>query len=457
MGRDLSKVQRVSMKARLRVISLAVALSGGLAAPALAQNAEAPVTNVTIAPPKTSSDDSVGPEQLRNFSLGGTVTKSADAPPPAERTVVPAPAPATRQAQTDAAAPPAAVAPQRTAVAASAQRPATATPASSAAGTAFNFPPPTPAAEPAATFSPAITTEQPTALPQPPVPGTDVGGGMLSYWPWLLVLLAAAGAAAWYFRRPRSGYAFAGAGSEFELAAPPQRPARPAPQPQPAPSPAPRAAPPPVTPRAPVPEHPALSGAVVSTRLRAAPDVQAPPEAPAPAPAPAGIVSSRLRPWLEIEFEPLAAVIDEAQAAIEFRISLFNSGSAPARDVLVEARLFNAGAEQDEAIANFFANSLAEGERVPLIAPLQRMDFRTTATAPRDQIRIFEAGGRRVFVPLIGFNALYRWGGSEGQTSMSYLLGRNTSGEKMAPFVIGDGAKRFTGLGAREHTVRVRK
>jgi hypothetical protein len=205
-----------------------------------------------------------------------------------------------------------------------------------------------------------------------------------------------------------------------------------------------------------------VTGAVVSTRLRApAPQVKAPPlvAAPAPAPAPAalGVISSRLRPWLELEFEPIAAVIDETQAAIEFRITLLNSGSAPARDVLVEARLFNAGADQDEAIAGFFAKPASQGDRIPLVAPLERMDFHTTATVPREQMRIFEAGGRQVFVPLIGFNALYRWSGGEGQTSVSYLLGRSTSGEKMAPLVVGEGTKRFKGLGSREHTVRVRK
>ena len=39
-----------------------------------------------------------------------------------------------------------------------------------------------------------------------------------------------------------------------------------------------------------------------------------------------------------------------------------------------------------------------------------------------------------VFVPLIGFNALYRWATGEGQTSASFILGRKTGGEKLAPF-----------------------
>ena len=168
-------------------------------------------------------------------------------------------------------------------------------------------------------------------------------------------------------------------------------------------------------------------------------------------------MSSRLRPWLELEFTPVSAVIDDAKAVIEFQLSIFNSGSAPARDVLVEAQLFNAGDDQDQAIAAFFANRVAQGDAIPLIAPLQRMDFRTTASVARSQMRIFEAGGRHVYVPLIGFNAVYRFSGGQGQSSASYILGRNGSGEKMAPLIIGEGTKTFRGLGAREHTIRVRK
>ena len=72
-------------------------------------------------------------------------------------------------------------------------------------------------------------------------------------------------------------------------------------------------------------------------------------------------------------------------------------------------------------------------------------------------MRIFEAGGRKVWVPLIGFNAIYRWSGGDGQTSASYLLGRNTRGEKMAPFWVDQGGRTFSGLGGREHHLRVRR
>ena len=284
---------------------------------------------------------------------------------------------------------------------------------------------------------------------------TDSGTPFFSHWPWLLALLAALSAAVWYFRRQRSGYAFAGAGanpSSFELSPPQPAPAQPRARQRPEP-------PQPVAPTPPsarsfAPEQPALSGAVVSTRLKLAPAVE--PEAK-PAPALPGIVSTRLRPWLDIEFAPLTASFNDQHGVIQFDVTLFNSGSAPARDILLEARLFNAGADQDEVIARFFANPASDGERIAVIEPLKRLAFRTSAKVPREQMRIFEAGGRKVWVPLIGFNAMYRWGGGDGQTSASYLLGRNTDGEKMAPFRVDLGARTFNGLGAREHDVRLRR
>jgi hypothetical protein len=173
---------------------------------------------------------------------------------------------------------------------------------------------------------------------------------------------------------------------------------------------------------------------------------------------PKGIVSTRLRPWVDLQFMPDRIEIGEERATLHFMIEVFNSGSAPARDVLVEALLFNAGPDQDQAIGQYFAKPAApEGERIPALAPLQRMTFQSAVSVSRAQMRIFEAGGRKLFVPLIGFNAYYSWGGGEGQTSASYLLGRDTAGDKMSPFRVDIGSRTFRGLGAREHTLRVRR
>jgi len=159
---------------------------------------------------------------------------------------------------------------------------------------------------------------------------------------------------------------------------------------------------------------------------------------------------------LEIDFQPAAAMVDEEKGAIQFEVTIYNSGSAPARDVQVEAAMFNAGPDQDEVIGQFFERPSGQGQGVD-IPPLQRMSFRSLVSLPRDQLRIFEVEKRSMFVPLVGFNATYRWSSGQGQTSASFLVGRNTNGEKMGPFRVDQGAKTFRSLAAHEHTLRVRK
>ena len=433
------------MRPRLRVSSAAVALALCWAAPAFAQDAEAPATDFSVPTAPSNSSDSVGDTRLRDFSLPGTVTRQGEAPAtrpepareqPSAAVAQPAPAagPATGSTTTGPAR-------ERTA-SASPRGPERTAPATAEASSpsSFDFAPPTPSREP--------TTAAFQVNPLAPVTGSesdplaaatsDSGDGWASRWPWLLALLAAVGAAGWYFRRQRSGYALAGAGgnsSAFDLRPSPAPPVRPKAAPAPA-----------AQPRAPAPAAPQ-------------PRTPAPSHSPTPTPpaAPAGVVSTRLRPWLDLAFAPDRVEMGEDRATLHFAIEIFNSGSAPARDVLVEAVLFNAGGDQDEAIARFFAKPAGEGERVPVIPPLQRMSFQSAVSVPREQIRVFDAGGRKVWVPLIGFNAFYSWGGGQGHTSASYLLGRDTAGDKMSPFRVDIGPRAFRGVGAREHSLHVRK
>ena len=137
---------------------------------------------------------------------------------------------------------------------------------------------------------------------------------------------------------------------------------------------------------------------------------------------------------------------------------LLNSGSAPARDVLVEGALFNAGPLQDQQIGTFFQNPVGEGNRLPLLAPLQRLSINSAVALSRAQLVPLEMEGQSLFVPLAGFNALYRWGSeSNGQTSTSYLVGKQTNGVKLAPFRLDMGPRVFRRLAAREYELRVRQ
>jgi hypothetical protein len=237
--------------------------------------------------------------------------------------------------------------------------------------------------------------------------------GKLWLWPWLAAALALAGGAAFLLwrRRPRAALA---AGPQFDLLVPP------APEPQPQPQPQPQRAPP-----------------------RPAPT---PPKA---APAASGIVASRLRPSLEIGFQPLRCLFEDEQVTIEFELELFNAGTAPARAVLAEASLFNAGATQEQELAAFFANPHGAGDRLEVIPPMKRVGFKSQVVAPRAAVQEYELAGRKAFVPVIAFNALYEWSGGKAQTSAAYLVGRDTKGDKLGPLRVDQAAREYRGLGAR--------
>jgi hypothetical protein len=161
------------------------------------------------------------------------------------------------------------------------------------------------------------------------------------------------------------------------------------------------------------------------------------------------VVSARLRPWLDINMQPLRCIVTDDAVTFEFELDLLNSGNAPARAILVEASVFNAGPTQDQEIGNFFATPVAQGERIEAIKPLKRLTFTTQVVTPRSAVRAIEAGGRQVFVPLLAFNVLYTAGSSAAQTSVSYLVGREGQSEKLSPFRLDLGPRVFRGLAAR--------
>jgi hypothetical protein len=237
---------------------------------------------------------------------------------------------------------------------------------------------------------------------------------------WALEALVLALAGAFLFWRTRGRLMFAGS-AHFDLFTGAEQEPPPAPPSPPAPAP----------------------------RAQPRPAPTAPEPAPKPAVPAAGVVSTGLRPWIDIGFQPVRCVLDDQRVVVEFDLELFNSGSAPARAVLVEVRLFNAGADQDTQIGAFFASPVGKGERIAVIPPLKRVSVRTQAVASRAQIQAYELAGRPVFVPLIAFNVLYSWSAGEGQTSVSQLIGRNTKGEKLGPFHLDLGAHIFRNLAAR--------
>jgi hypothetical protein len=393
-------------------------LAGGLAfVPATVLAQQAPATT------NTPAVDAVGPKELQNFTLSGTVTT------PSSQTAVPV-APKRQPRSTAQSTPPTKPAARADVPEAAPLRPSTARVAEAVSRQPETTSPERPVAKvdplseaihqsaPASSVTVALpkldnasqagsrTSATPTAFPPAPEPaGTLAAEHRFSILPWLLAAIALVAGGAFLFWRNRERTAFAGG---------PQIDAFVAPPPPPAPEP---------------------------RRIPAAP--------PAPPPSTTGIVSTRLRPWVELGFQPLRCILEDRQVTVEFELELFNSGSAPARAVLAEATLVNAGPNQDRDIDAFFANPVGEGDRIVAIPPLKRVKIKTKVVAPREAIQAYEIAGKQVFVPVIAFNALYQWSGGEGHTAVSYLLGRETDGEKLAPFRLDLGPRIFRGVASR--------
>lgn len=149
-------------------------------------------------------------------------------------------------------------------------------------------------------------------------------------------------------------------------------------------------------------------------------------------------------------------MVNDQQVEIEFELELYNSGTAPARAIHAEASLINASATQDQDLAAFLANASPTPDRLDVIPPMRRIALTSRVVAPRSAIQEYELAGRKSFVPLIAFNALYQWSGGSGQTSAAYLVGRETRGDKLGPLRLDQGPRELGGLGARELPVGIR-
>jgi len=403
----------------------------GLAALLLASSPLLAQDNSTsAAPADTKPAADIGPRELSNFSLNGTVTRES-------------------QPQSQPAAQPPAAAPQRE-------------PAARAAAPAGNGAE-RPAQVQTATSEPRPIQAQPSSAVDPipggvkapipsatrPVPGpsaiapaiaalpTQASSGF-SPLPWIAALLLLAAGAAVYFglqRRSRR-YEATGVSDYFESA----------PEPVAAPVPVPRQASKPLVRRA-EPEMPRAPSGVVTSGLRSA----------EPA-VPAGVVASSLRPWIELELEPSQATLSDDHAAIAFDVTIFNSGSAPARDVAVEACMINAGDEQDAQLGEFYTAPSQVRDKIPAVAPMARVTLKSAVRLPRASVREYEVEGRKLFMPMVALNSRYRWSSGEGQSAASFLVGGKAAndGTRLSPLRLDQGKRGWKALAARRYEKGIR-
>jgi LPXTG-motif cell wall-anchored protein len=174
------------------------------------------------------------------------------------------------------------------------------------------------------------------------------------------------------------------------------------------------------------------------------------PAAPRPDPS--------LRPWLELTLKAERASATLAETVVNFELEIANTGKSEARNLRIDVKMFNAGAEQDKEIGAFFRTAGRESTKLnlPGIGPESTGVISAQVAMPRDEMRAMVLEEKYLFVPVIAVNALYDWGeGRTGQTSKSYVVGRELQqpSDKMGAFRVDQGPRIWRTVGQRQHSL----
>jgi hypothetical protein len=185
-------------------------------------------------------------------------------------------------------------------------------------------------------------------------------------------------------------------------------------------------------------------------------------EAPAPALAtvepPAPRTEPVPRPGLELSLKAERASATLTETVVNFELEIANTGKSAARNLRIDVKMFNAGAEQDKEIGAFFRTAGRESTKLnlPGIAAESTGVLNAQVAMPRDEMRAVVLDEKYLFVPVIAVNALYDWGeGRTGQTSKSYVVGRELDqpSEKMGAFRVDQGPRVWRTIGQRQHSL----
>ena len=207
-----------------------------------------------------------------------------------------------------------------------------------------------------------------------------------------------------------------------------------------------------------------LLGLVLVRRRRRKPEIE-PTDALAPAAAPAPPPKPRPdpvpRPWLELSLKAERCSFTAAEAEVLFELEIANKGGSAARNLRIDVKIFNAGAEQDKEIGAFFRTAGRETTKLNLPGVEAGVTgvIHGSVRMPIDQMKAMKLEERLLFIPVVAVNALYDWGeGRTGQTSKSYVVGRELQqpGDKMGAFRVDQGPRVWRTVGQRPHKLAKR-
>ncbi|MDQ8757901.1 hypothetical protein RCO27_16870 [Sphingosinicella sp. LHD-64] len=162
------------------------------------------------------------------------------------------------------------------------------------------------------------------------------------------------------------------------------------------------------------------------------------------------------RPWIELDLKTDRASFTATEASIQFQLEIRNAGKTTARNVRIDVKMFNAGAEQDKEIGAFFRTAGRQSTKLSLpgIATGASGTIRGEVAMTLEEMRAVRLNDRMLFIPVVAVNALYDCGdGRTGQSSKSYVVGRELQQQtdKMGAFRVDQGPRIWRTVGQRPH------
>lgn len=180
-----------------------------------------------------------------------------------------------------------------------------------------------------------------------------------------------------------------------------------------------------------------------------------PPSVPAAAsPKPGGLITSSLKPEVQLALQPLRGGVDTLRATLEYQLQVINTGRGAARGVAVEAWLLSAGHETAGDLQHLFASQAGELMLPPFDLPASgAIDLSGVAKAPRDVLATITAGERRMFVPILATRVRFADArGTETVLTAAFLIGLERDGqERLAPLPLDRGSRMHDRLAARPY------
>ncbi len=174
-------------------------------------------------------------------------------------------------------------------------------------------------------------------------------------------------------------------------------------------------------------------------------------------PAPEPVAAEAPRPWLELDIEPDRAASTPSEASLHYDLVITNVGGETARNIRIDARMFNAADEQP--IGAFLGGPIHRHSGSPHITlpPGETLRIAAAVQMKSEEVQVIELQGRRIFVPSVAVNLAYDWGqDGGGRSSKSWLVGRKAEkpSDRMGAFRVDLGPRIYRSVG-RKDTKRV--